>query len=190
MVERVGGQSNKPSGWVESNTPSLLVPGKELVVPEKIVTAREVMDRFDFDFRPIVYQKLAEQDIKVGKDELIFFEGAKRHAGSDAYYFVEQKVGKHRIYTSAVFEDGQTSRHKHSKKHKRPVVEFYFEIGGKSYIFTDDDDKRQEPNEEGIIIVYPEHFHQIRQPREHASLNLMVLTNSADIPDNQVHITS
>ncbi len=165
-----------------------LKPGSsEISIPDRrLVTSRDVMEKFGFDFGIKAHGKLRDHGIMVNMQELQFLETPKMHKGSQALYFLEQKVGNHRIYVSYIPENGKSTEHTHDPIYKPKISEIYAPIGGILGLLVDG--KQYEISEaNGSFIVDPGHFHQVQQGNN-ASINVIILQNSAGIPDEEVHI--
>lgn len=171
---------------IKSNSSGLLVPDTALFVQERrIMTSRDLMDRYG-DYKNKTYRQLISYGIEIDRQGLDFFETAKMHKGSQALYFLEQKIGEHRIYLSYVPKNGKTTEHMHDPKYNPPVIEIYHPIGGNLGIFIDRKEHRH--GAEVPVVVYPGQLHQVSQSEDNDSFNLIILKNSAGIPDEEVHI--
>lgn len=180
MVEAVN-YSRQHLGFINPGFSDLLAPDR------RVVSSRDVMEKFGFDFREKAHRKLTEHGINIDRQELEFFEAAKPHMGSQALYFLEQKVGNHRIYVSYIPEKATSTEHMHDSKHNPPVIEIYDPLGGVLGLLVDG--KRHEVSETGgPFVVNPGHYHQVSQSEGNESIYVIVLKDSAGIPDEEVHI--
>jgi len=150
-------------------------------IASKNVTKEDIFEKFGFDYRPVILERLKQLKNLPEGHEINFFDMAIRHEGSSGLYLVEEIVGTSWVFVQAMFENRESTIHKHEGK----VIELYNPLAGQSLLNVDGVDQELNP---GINFeVLPGQVHMLKT-KEKACLNLLVMKNSAHIPRSELHI--
>ena len=168
---------------MDKETPRFNRRESGLAVPNNgKVTSEDIAAMFGIDLRERVLAKLRAFNFLPDGRELTFFGKGQAHNGSQARYFVEERVAEHMVYVSFLGPNSQTSIHKHDE----PIFESYFWLGGESFLRRDNDIHRLAQGQE-VIRISSGSVHQLTT-RENASLALIVMENAAHVPADKLHI--
>lgn len=157
------------------------------------------------DYRELVFRSLRLFKIVNDISELQFKDRTERHVKpnghkSDGHYFLDQKMNNHRIFGYVLKPEpeengesvGMTSEHMHWRE-DREMVEHYFVLKGSMYLILD---KRSEEtarvvelrSEDKPHIMVPSMTYHQAEITEGFALVLVIMPDTADIPDSELHI--
>lgn len=145
------------------------------------IVRAEIVNKFGFDYRPVVIERLKFWNKLPENRVLNFFDVAISHKGSSGLYLLEEIIGDSWVFVQAMLENGISTKH----MHKENVIELYNPLAGQSMLMVNDKELRLNV---GIPFeVFPGQVHQLKTG-ENPSLNLIIMKNSAHIPRNKLHI--
>lgn len=168
------------------------------------LTHEDLIELVGSDYRELVFKPLNWLKIADDISQLNFKNLTERHVKqnghkSDGHYILEQKINNHRVYAYILKPEaeengesiGRTSEHMHSFE-GREVVEHYFLLRGSMDLVMDNENKE---SAEVVTLAYdmphvmvpPETYHQAEIVEDFA-LVLVVMPDTADIPDEELHI--
>ncbi len=145
------------------------------------ITKEDIFEKFGFDYRPIVIERLRHWNNLPEGHKLKFLDRAELHEGSSGLYLLEEIVGNSWVFVQAMLENGISTEH----KHEDPVIELYDPLAGQSSLNVDGVGQELNPGIPFEVLSGQVHF---LKTENKPSLNLLIMKNSADIPRNKLHI--
>jgi len=180
-------------------------PGKREEQVRKRLTHEDLIKILGPDYKELVFAPLKWLNVVERLEDLDFQFETTRHERangqkSDAHYIIDgQKIGKHRIYAYLLetesrdnSQSARTSEHMHWRE-GREVVEHYFTLKGAMYLLLDNPDEDSAKVIElqsGIrphVMIPPRTYHQGEVINGYV-FQLVVMPDTADIPDEELHI--
>lgn len=146
------------------------------------ILGADIINRFGFDYRPVVAERLKRWDKLPEGHKLNFFDVAQSHSGSSGLYLLEEIVGDSWVFVQAMLDNGISTKHMHGES----VIELYDPLAGESFLTVNGRDNKL--NAGMPLEVFPGQVHQLKTV-ENSSLNLLIMRNSAHIPRNKLHIS-
>jgi hypothetical protein len=166
---------------IEHGVRSSGINNSERIGNKGILRTDAFSEKFGFDYRPVVEKRLKYWGSLPEGHKLNFFDIARYHEGSSGLYLLEEIVGNDWVFVQAMLENGISTKHKHVPG----VPELYDPLAGESTLMVNGEGHNLKT---GVPFeVFPGQIHQL-MTFENASLNLLVMKNSAHIPRSQLHI--